>query len=68
MQVIEIDGHVARCTARGVERTASLLLTSQRVAPGDYVMIHLGYVVQTLSAEEAHAAWALYDQILATDA
>ncbi len=69
MQVLEIDGYVARCAARGVERKASLMLLPEgEVVPGDFVMIQLGRVVQKLGAEEARAAWALYDEMFATDA
>ena len=69
MQVLEVDGYVARCAARGIEREASLFLVQEtQIEPGDFVMIHLGHVVQKISAEEAHAAWALYDQILTADA
>ena len=69
MQVMEIDGYVARCAAKGAEREASLLLLQDEpLVPGDFVMIHLGYVIQKMTAQEALAAWELYDQMLAADA
>ncbi len=65
MQILEIDGFTARCAAKGVEREANLfLLQDESLAPGDFIMIHLGYAIQKMTAQEAHAAWELYDQIL----
>ena len=65
MQVTRIDGLNARCAIRGVERDVSLfLLQDQKVQVGDFVLIHVGYAIQTLSAEEAASSWELFDQIL----
>jgi hydrogenase expression/formation protein HypC len=65
MQVVEVNGFVARCTAKGVEREANLfMLPEGDVAPGDYVMIHVGYAIQKMTEEEARSAWELYDEIL----
>jgi hydrogenase expression/formation protein HypC len=69
MQIQSIDGFVARCTAKGVEREANLLmLQHEPLEVGDFVVIHLGYAVDRISAEEAAAAWAIYDQLLAAQA
>ena len=68
MCIEQIEGTTARCSARGVERTVSLfLLQGQRLAPGDYVMIHVGYAIQKVSAAEARSRWELYDAYLAPD-
>jgi hydrogenase expression/formation protein HypC len=65
MQVVEVNGFVARCTAKGVEREANLfMLPEGDVAPGDYVMIHVGYAIQKMTEEEARSAWELYDEML----
>ncbi|MEI7866924.1 MAG: HypC/HybG/HupF family hydrogenase formation chaperone [Candidatus Methylumidiphilus sp.] len=65
MQITHIDGFDARCSARGVERDVSLfLLQGEPVNIGDYVLIHVGYAIQTLSAEQAQSTWELFDQIL----
>lgn len=65
MQVTRIDGLNARCAIRGVERDVSLfLLQGEDIKVGDFVLIHVGYAIQTLSAEEAAASWELFDQIL----
>lgn len=69
MQVKTIDGFVARCEAKGVEREVSLfMLQHEPPAPGDYVMVHVGYAIQKLTEQDARSAWELLDQILAEDA
>ena len=69
MQVVAVDGYVARCTAKGVDRDVSLfLLQHEPPAPGDFVLVHVGYAIQTLTAHEARSAWEIYDQMLAADA
>jgi hydrogenase expression/formation protein HypC len=66
MQVVEINGFVARCQAKGVEREVSLfLMQDQPVATGDYVMVHVGYAIQKIEPEAARSAWELYDEMLA---
>ncbi len=67
MQVNAVDGFIAHCEAKGVQRDVSLfLLQDQTVAQGDFVMVHVGYAIQKLTAQEARSAWELYDQMLAT--
>ena len=69
MQVRSVDGYQCVCEARGVEREVSLfMLQEERVSPGDYVLIHVGYAIQRISAEDAAESWQLYDEILAADA
>ncbi|HYL19707.1 MAG TPA: HypC/HybG/HupF family hydrogenase formation chaperone [Burkholderiales bacterium] len=68
MQVMTVDRYVARCNAKGIERDVSLfLLQDQAVSPGDWVMVHVGYALQKMSAQEARSAWELYDQVLAAE-
>ena len=66
MQVVEINGFVARCEAKGVERDVSLfMLQDEPIAAGDFVMVHVGYAIQKMTAGEARSAWELYDEMLA---
>lgn len=66
MQIIEIDGFNARCTAKGVSREVSLfLLQGEPLETGDFVMVHTGYARQKMTEQEARSAWALYDELLA---
>ena len=62
MRVLSVEGTSARCAARGIEREVSLfLLQHETVAPGDWVVVHVGYAIQRLSEAQARATWALLD-------
>lgn len=66
MQINEVNGFTARCSAKGVERDVSLfLLQDTPPSPGDYVMVHVGYAIQVISEQHARSAWELYDEMLA---
>jgi len=65
MEVAEIDGFEARCTARGIGRRVNLfLLQDEPLAPGDHVLVHIGYAIQKLEAEDAKERWAVLDQMI----
>ena len=66
MQIREIDGYMARCEAKGVERDVSLfMMQDEPLQEDDYVVVHVGYAIQKISPQEARTAWELYDQMLA---
>lgn len=66
MQVQTIDGFIAHCEAKGVRRDVNLfLLQDAELAPGDYVLVHVGYAIQKISEAHARSAWELYDEMLA---
>ena len=68
MQITHIDGFMARCAARGVLREVSLfLLQDESIQIGDHVLIHVGYAIQKISAEEALSTWELLDQMTEED-
>ncbi len=65
MQIRDIDGYMARCEAKGVERDVSLfMLQHEPLEVGDHVVVHVGYAIQKVSPQEARTAWELYDQML----
>ena len=69
MKVIEVEGYLARCEAKGIAREVSLfLLQDQSIEPGQYVMVHVGYAIEIISREDAESAWELFDEMLAYDA
>lgn len=69
MEIVAINGFLARCRAKGVEREVSLfLLQDEPVVTGDFVMVHVGYAIQKMTPQEARSAWELYDEILAAEA
>lgn len=66
MRIVEVEGWMARCEARGVERDVSLfLLQDEDVASGDHVLVHVGYAIQKVSEEEARTTWDVFDEALA---
>jgi len=68
MRIQEIDGFLARCEAKGVQRDVSLFMLQDEVLePGDHVVVHVGYAIQKVTPQEARTAWELYDQMLAAD-
>ena len=65
MRIKRIDGLTALCEAKGVEQEAGLLfMQGEELGVGDHVVISLGQVIRRISAEEARAAWELYEQML----
>lgn len=69
MQVTAIDGFIAHCEAKGVARDVSLfLMQDEAVAPGDFLMVHVGYAIQKMTPQEARSAWELYDEMLGLEA
>lgn len=68
MQILDIDGFVARCEAKGVERDVSLfMMQEEKLAVDDFVVVHVGYAIQKITQQEAQTAWELYDQMLTAD-
>jgi len=69
MQIESIDGFQCTCAARGIEREVSLfLLQGEAIAPGDHVLVHVGYAIQKVSADDAAASWELFDEVLEANA
>ncbi len=65
MTITKIDGFQCTCEARGIEREVSLfMLQDEPLAPGDHVLVHVGYAIQKVSSEEARETWALFDEVL----
>ena len=68
MEVMAVDGYLARCSAQGVERDVSLfMLQDEPVAPGDFVMVHVGYAIQKMTPQQARSAWELLDEVLGAE-
>jgi len=65
MRITAIDGFIAHCEAKGVQRDVSLfLLQHESLAVGDYVVVHLGNAIDRVTPEQAADAWSLYDEML----
>jgi hydrogenase expression/formation protein HypC len=69
MQVKTIEKFQCVCEARGIEREVSLfMMQGEDVVPGDFVLVHVGYAIQKISADDAAESWQLFDEILAENA
>jgi len=65
MQIKSIDGFMARCEAKGVERDVSLfMMQDDELKVDDFIVVHVGYAIQRISQDEARTAWELYDQMI----
>jgi hydrogenase expression/formation protein HypC len=68
MKITEIDGFLCSCEARGIEREVSLfMMQDDGLKIGDNVLVHVGYAIQKVSAQEAAESWALFDEMLAAE-
>lgn len=63
-RVIEIDGWVARVDFFGVERQVSLQVVDEPVAPGDYVLNHVGFAIRRIPPEDIEETLALYRHLI----
>ena len=68
MEIKRIDGFVCTCEARGIERDVNLfMLQDETLAPGDHVLVHVGYAIQKVTSAEAAESHQLFDEMLATE-
>jgi hydrogenase expression/formation protein HypC len=63
--VIGIDGIVATVDFWGVRRQIRLDIVDEPVAPGDYVLNHVGYAIRRIPPEEIGETLELYESLLA---
>jgi hydrogenase expression/formation protein HypC len=61
-KVITVDGASALVTIEDVEYRASLLLLDD-VHPGDFVMLHAGFAIEKVDADEAAETLRLLNEI-----
>ncbi len=64
-KVIAINNNVALLETLGVQREASLDLMGESVRVGDYVLLHIGYVMSKIDEKEALESIALYQEMIA---
>ncbi len=67
-RIVSIDprnGLVARVDFWGVEREVRLDVVDQPVAPGDYVLNHVGFAIRRIPESEIAQTLALYDELIA---
>lgn len=64
-KVVSIDGSIATVDFFGIRRSVRLDIVDEPVAPGDYVMNHVGFAIRRIPAAEVEETLALYQQLLA---
>jgi hydrogenase expression/formation protein HypC len=63
-RVISVDGDVAQVDFWGVTKPVRLDVVDAPVAPGDYVLNHVGFAIRRIPADEIGETLALYDELL----
>ena len=66
-KVVAVEGLIATVDFWGVRREVRLDIVDEPVAPGDYVLNHVGYAIRRIPAEEIGETLALYDELLRAD-
>ncbi len=62
-RVDKISGEIATCSVGGSNYEANLqMIEFEDVKIGDYVLIHTGFAIQKLDAEEAAASLRTFDE------
>ncbi|WP_120938126.1 HypC/HybG/HupF family hydrogenase formation chaperone [Helicobacter pylori] len=64
-KVIAINNNVALLETLGVQREASLDLMGESVKVGDYVLLHIGYVMSKIDEKEALESIEFYQEMIA---
>jgi hydrogenase expression/formation protein HypC len=63
-RVISIDGDIALVDFWGVTKPVRLDVVDAPVAPGDYVLNHVGFAIRRIPPDEIGETLALYDELL----
>ena len=63
-RIVDIDGLVATVDFWGIRRQVRLELVDQAVAPGDYILNHVGYAIRRIPEDDIQGTLDLYEQLL----
>ncbi len=63
-KVLEVNGLVATVDFWGVRKHIRLDIVDDSVAPGDYVLNHVGFAIRRIPPEEIGETLALYEMVL----
>ncbi|BDQ27235.1 HypC/HybG/HupF family hydrogenase formation chaperone [Helicobacter heilmannii] len=64
-KVVALQGNVAVLETMGVQREASLDLMDEPLEVGDFVLLHVGFVVGKIDTNEALESLKLYAEMIA---
>jgi hydrogenase expression/formation protein HypC len=63
-RVLRVEGELAEVDFFGVRRAVRLEVVDAPVAPGDYILNHVGFAIRRIPAEEIGETLALYESLL----
>jgi hydrogenase expression/formation protein HypC len=65
VEIVDEQNHLASVDVTGVLRNVNVGLLDgvDRAAPGDWVLIHVGFAISKVDEDEAHATLALLEQM-----
>jgi hydrogenase expression/formation protein HypC len=63
-RIVEVHGLTATVDFFGVRRLVHLELVDQPVAPGDYILNHVGYAIRRIPEADIEGTLELYEQLL----
>ena len=63
-RVVSTDGLTAVVDVCGARREASLMLLPEEVAPGDFVLVHAGFAMQTVDRETAEESLRFFSRLV----
>jgi len=63
--IVSIDGITAVVDVCGARREANLMLLPEKVAPGDFVLVHAGFAMQTVDRETAEESLKFFRRLVA---
>lgn len=66
-RVIEVREFTATVDFWGVRKDVSLAIVDEPVAPGDYILNHVGFAIRRIPPESVQETLALYDLLLGGD-
>lgn len=64
-RVVAVEGSVATVDFWGVRKEVRLDIVDEAVAPGDYILNHVGFAIRRIPDGEIGATLALYEALLA---
>jgi len=62
-KVLSVSGNEAVVDYNGVRTTTRLDTLTEPLQPGDYVLIHTGFAIRRLSAEDGEETLKLFDEL-----
>lgn len=67
-RVVSIEGLTAVVDVCGARREANLMLLPEEVAPGDFVLVHAGFAMQTVDPETAEESLRFFQRLVSAAA